>query len=450
MLFRSKANARIASAEKGGDRPAVVRERLPSVAASRVPIDFFVIAVISFVAGLIAAPWVIPDTLVFFYQPATLALVHTFALGWITAMVMGVMYRYAPALARRPLPYPRLAMPQLVLFVIGASGMVTHFALGSWAGVWSAAIVVILSAILFAVNICGCLWARLGDGVAETGMVMASAFLIVAGSLGFILALDKSYGFLAGNVITNLASHAHLAALGWVTLTICAVSYRMLPAFLLPRKALPRTAIYQLYALALTTLFLAGVLLLGTRGLILFAAAVVIALLAYLISVARLVATRRMRLDWSMRHALAGLLSLIVAIVLGLILSWIGTASEVGARLAAVYGLAALMGFFSNFIIGMSYQLFPGFVARVRTFRRWPTMAVATLGFRGPRWLVFTGFNGGLVLLAIGLISASVTLSVAGTLACAAGGIVYAVGTLRTLSYAYRAGRATAAAAAAD
>jgi hypothetical protein len=145
-----------------------------------------------------------------------------------------------------------------------------------------------------------------------------------------------------------------------------------------------------------------------------------------------------MPIDWAARHALAGVVWMLAASGLGIALAWVGASSEGGARMASVYGLIGLMGFFSNFIIGMSYHLFPGFVARARTAFRWRVMTVADLDFKGPRGIVFVAFNAGIATLALGLLAANVILAETGTLSMAAGGLVYAAGTLWTLSYAYR------------
>ncbi|HVB79221.1 MAG TPA: hypothetical protein VNE82_04635, partial [Candidatus Binataceae bacterium] len=81
------------------------------------PINFFVLATLFFALGVIAlAPIARGVVAGYFYGPWPLALVHTFTLGWITASVMGVMYRYAPALTHGRIPFPRLAVVQFVLF----------------------------------------------------------------------------------------------------------------------------------------------------------------------------------------------------------------------------------------------------------------------------------------------------------------------------------------------
>ncbi|MGD1027574.1 hypothetical protein [Candidatus Binatus soli] len=411
----------------------------------RTPIHFFAVAVAFFAVGVAAMPFVIADVASFFYQMRPLALVHTFTLGWITAAMMGVMYRYVPALTHHPVPYPRMALVQLVLYVIGVSGMIAHFEIGIWLGLWLAAIVVVISVLMFAAEIIPCLWAQVGRGVAETGMFLGVCFLVLAAAIGLTLGLDKTYDFLGGSVLTNLSSHVHFAALGWVTLTICAVSYRMLPAFLLPRIELPAAAIWQLYALTIGIIGLGVTLLTGVAGATLWSSVIAASLLAYIFTIGRLVRTRRMPLDWTSRHAICGVFWLVIAIAMGLALTVTGADGEYGSRIASAYGVMGLLGWISNFIIGMSYQLFPGFVARARTGVGWPAVTIAELSIPRTRPFVFIAYNLGVAMVAGGLLAGSIDLAVAGSACIAAGGVVYSAVTLWTLSFAYRAAMPSAA-----
>ena len=404
----------------------------------RLPIHFFTTAVIFFAFGVAAAPFLVDQIVDFFYQPPILALVHTFTLGWITASILGVMYRYVPALTRHPIAYPRLAMWQLALFIIGTVGIVSHFANGIWAGTWFSAGILIVSIAMFAANMIPCLFPHFGRGVAETGMFLSSCFLLVAAAIGFVLSLDKTYNFLGGDVLTNLASHVHFAAVGWVTLTICAVSYRMIPAFLLPQVPLPKSAIWQLWALAGAAIALGVTLLLGLPGTIFWSFTIALALFAYMVTMGRLVRSRRMPIDFTARHALAGIIWLVLAIICGLILAVIGPQGIEGSRVASVYGAVGLLGWISNFIIGMSYQLFPGFVLRARSAAEWPAIPLAELTKKEPRWLVFVAYNLGLVILVVGFMLSSVALARIGASGIAAGGLAYSAVTLWTLSHAYR------------
>ncbi len=431
-----------AAQARGGAHPAApyheAANRADLLRIGRIPVHFLVVAVISFAAGTAVAPFVAGSVVVFFYQPGVLALVHTFTLGWITATIMGVMYRYVPALTRTPLRYPRLAMWQLWFFVIGTIGMVAHFANSIWVGTWFSAAIVIISVLMFAANMVPCLYPRLGKGVAETGMLLAIAMLLVAGSVGFVLALNKSYGFLRGNIFTQIGGHVAFAGLGWVTLTICAVSYRMLPAFLLPKIHLPRSAIWQLWSFAVATIALGITLLGGMPGATFWSAIVALSLAAYMMTIARQVRSRRMPLDFTTRHAIAGIVWLVGTIAAGVAVSITGPVGATGSRLAAAYGALGVLGWVSNFIIGMSYQLFPGFVGRVRTGFGWPAATIAELSLKRPRGFVFGAFNCGVAAVVAGLLAGSNGLAWLGACALAAAGLVYSATMLWTLSYAYR------------
>ena len=408
------------------------------VRVARLPIHFFSAAVAFFGLGVAAAPWVVGDLVDFFYQPLLLALTHTITLGWITSAIMGVMYRYVPALTKRPLRFPRLALLQFWLFIIGGMGMIAHFAIGRWIATWLAAGVVVLSVALFALNILLCLAPAGGRGVAETGMLLSILYLVAAAVLGLLLALDKTFGFLHGSVLTNLAAHAHLAALGWVSLTICAVSYRMVPAFLLPEVELPRAAIWQLYGLAAAVAGLGIALLGGLGGAGVWSIAIMLALLAYVAVLGSLVRNRRMPIDWTMRHALAGVVCLVLSAGLGLSLVRIDPGSVLGNGIAGAYGVLGLLGWVTNFIIGMSYKLFPGFIAGLRDTAGWPKLAIAELSFPRYRPFVFFSLNAGVLAMASGLVTTQVLVARLGAVIIAVGGLLYVAVTAWTLSYAYR------------
>jgi hypothetical protein len=316
--------------------------------------------------------------------------------------------------------------------------MITHFAIGIWPGLWLAAIILFASILMFAWNILPGVMSQVGRGVAETGMFLSVCFLIAAALLGTLLGLDKSYDFLGGSLLTNLAAHVHLAAVGWVTLSICAVSYRMLPAFLLPTIQLPVAAKWQIYALAVTVVGLAASLLLRSRMASTFAIAISFAMAWYLQIVASMVRTRRMPLDWTPLHALAGVIGLAMAAGLGIALSFAGGDSALGARLAPAYGAMGLLGFFSNFIVGMSYQLFPGFVARARTSARRAGVKIAEISITRTRLFVFLTLNGGVLLLAVGFVENAVHVAQMGAAMITVAGLVYSAVTLWTLSFAFR------------
>ena len=145
-----------------------------------------------------------------------------------------------------------------------------------------------------------------------------------------------------------------------------------------------------------------------------------------------------MPIDFTVRHAIAGIVWLVLAMACGLALAIIGPQGDAGNRIAAAYGTMGLLGWISNFIIGMSYQLFPGFVARARATAGWPAVTIAELSIKSPRWLVFIAYNSGVAIIAAGFMVSSASLAQVGAIGLAVGGLVYSATTLWTLSFAYR------------
>src|SRR6185436_17187511 len=63
-------------------------------------------------------------------------------------------------------------------------------------------------------------------------MAFACLNIAVAASAGVVIAFDKTFHFLPGFVMSNVFAHAHLAAVGWATMMVVGVGYRLLPMVL--------------------------------------------------------------------------------------------------------------------------------------------------------------------------------------------------------------------------
>ena len=293
--------------------------------AALLPPCFFAMAVAAFALALVAAPFLLDEVAAFFYQPHVLALTHVLTLGWVSLTMQGVLYRYVPGLTKRPIPYPRLAVVQCASFATGAAGLVVGFWVHRWWPVVGSAGLLVASASLLCANMWPMLRASPQRGVAEVGLMVSTGFLVVAAALGMLLALDKSWSVLHGNVLTNLAAHAHLAAIGWVGLTIVAASRSAsCPPFSCRRSGLTPIAKRLVVALAVAVAVLATLLL--VRSDVAWAAAGVLTalVLVYVGLVLRVVAHRRLPMDWTAWHAVAGAGWVTFAALTGVVLAWVG------------------------------------------------------------------------------------------------------------------------------
>ena len=336
----------------------------PVRALPYLPAACLALATLNLNVGLLLALYAAGDIETFFYQPRVLAVTHTFTLGWISLAIIGVLYRFVPALTKQQVRWPWLARVQVATFLIGASGLVTHFWIGHLNGMaWSAGVLVLSILLLLACLLPLLLAAPRHDATVIGIGVALLSFLGVA-TLGLLYAIDKVHPFLGGSVLSNIAAHAHLAVLGWVSLTICAVSYRMVAAFVLPEQVLPAPARRQV--LSLSVLVPALVLAILLRHWLVAPLALLTAgsLVWYASIIVRLLRTRRMPIDWSIRHVQAALAHLGAAAACGLaFVLGVDVGGPLGTHLAVAYGVLGLLGWVSNFILGMGTRLAPGLAA---------------------------------------------------------------------------------------
>lgn len=325
----------------------------------------FALSAVSFVIGWVLLVIAAPDAESFFYQPRVLAITHTFTLGWISLTIMGVLYQFVPALTKRPIAWARAAPYQVGLFAFGALGMVSHFWIGHVAGMeWSAGVVWISVALLLCLLLPPLLQAPQVDATV-IGVVCGLLCFFGTATLGLLYAIDKVHPFLGGSVLSNIAGHAHLGLLGWVTLTICAVSYRLVAAFVLPEVLLPAPARRQIVVLACLVPALVIALLLRSEMSRLVAVAVMVTLAWYGALIMRMIRTRRMPIDWSIMHVVAALAHLAGAVAGALTLLFaVDPGTVLGNRVVLAYGMLALVGWVSNFIIGVASRLLAGLAGK--------------------------------------------------------------------------------------
>src|SRR5262245_5672685 len=179
----------------------------------------------------------------FFYHSRIVAIVHLVTLGWITNSILGALYIVAPATLGIAMPERRRDYVAFIVVTTGIVGMVAHFWIGELNGMgWSAATATTGMLIVVARLIAGLRTAPIPGGV-KCHIMFAAANLVVAASAGILLGLDKVYHFLPGFVLANVFAHAHLAAVGWATMMVVGVGYRLLP-MVIPAKAPSGRTVY--------------------------------------------------------------------------------------------------------------------------------------------------------------------------------------------------------------
>lgn len=300
----------------------------------------------------------------FFYHSRIVAIVHLVTIGWIAMSMLGSVYIVLPLACGVAFPSRRSDYVAYGFVAIGLIGMVSHFWIAQFSGMaWSAAMaaagilhVVVRAAVAMR-------RAKVAGGI-KLHLYLAAANLAGAVTMGVLLGFDKARPFLPGYVLSNVFAHAHLAAVGWVSMTIMGFGYRLLP-MVLP-AAMPSGR--SLYVSAL--LLQAGITGLFTTLVMRSGAALVFALLiigaiisfgvhaAWMISNPRRPPAARATSDFAVAHlGMAGIF-LLMSCMCGVLLVALPP-SDVTMRLALLYGALGLVGFLAQAIVGFERRILP-------------------------------------------------------------------------------------------
>jgi hypothetical protein len=163
------------------------------------------------------------------------------------------------------------------------------------------------------------------------------------------------------DAISTMHAHAHLGGIGFFTMLIVGVSYKLIPMFTLSEI---QNRLRAALSVALLNLGLAGsfvTILLRSPWKLAFAFVVILALALYGIELAAILRARKRRaLDWGLKIFLTAVAGLLPLCLLALVLSWPGLrGNALTGQLENLYGFLGLVGVISFALIGMLYKIIP-------------------------------------------------------------------------------------------
>jgi len=305
----------------------------------------------------------------FFYHSWMLGIVHLITLGWITFSILGAIYIVGPLALRMDMDARRGDYAAWAVGLVGIVGLVGHFWIGRDAGMaWSAATVG--AAVLYmTVRIIGSIWRAGVQPAVKLHIVLACANIWIAATLGILIAWDKVAHFLPGFVLAHVFAHAHLAAVGWATMMVVGVAYRLLPMTFPSKMPAGRSTFASAILIETGVLGLFTSLLLRSNWAVVFGGVIVAGLAAFGAHVVWMLRhpvskpAGMRRPDFGVLHAAAAAASLVAAAAIGLTLAALPT-SPATLRAAGAYGVLGLVGFLGQFVVAMERRLLPSFAWR--------------------------------------------------------------------------------------
>ena len=338
--------------------------------STTLPMLFTIVGLLALFFG---AGWLIaqPELLAFYhYTPGAIAVTHLFVLGWVGSVVMGAMYQLVPVALETKLFSERLAQIQFLFHTTGFIGMVWAFHVSNVKGAAGFGACVVVGVGMFVFNLVQTLRRVKKWNVIATSIASAIGWVLLAVLVGLTIALaralpDKlpalaSFDF-RFDPLGAMHAHAHLGAVGFFTLLIVGVSYKLIPMFTLSELQNARRAVWSIWLL---NLGLGGVfftILLRSAWKPVGALVILLALALYTTELRAILRARKRRvLDWGVRSFVVAVALLLPLGILGVVLALPGLpVNGFMMQLENVYGFLALLGVVTLAIIGMLYKIVP-------------------------------------------------------------------------------------------
>ena len=354
---------------------------MPVVGATsvRLPGEHFAAAILYLVAGAVGLVWIAPELAIGAYpSPHVAGITHLFTLGWLTTTIFGALYQLLPVALGAPLRSVRVAHLSFWTFAPGAglfaAGVATSNLMLHHAGIALVAVGILLTVGNLALSLPRAPSRDATWWAVATALVFLTSTLV----LGVVLLHNLHTGFLAGARLRVLATHLHIALVGWALMMMVGVSHRLLPMFLLSYGGDTRWTKRSLALLA------GGVALLSiglTRQLAVAtwaAAALLEAGIGCFVWQAAVFYRARVRrqIDIGMRYAGTALAFLVASALLGVVVLVGGVAHP---RLATAYAVVGLLGGIILYVVGFFYKIVPLLAWTVRYRDRMGTGTAPTV-----------------------------------------------------------------------
>ncbi len=327
----------------------------------KIVLKYFIAAILSFAILNLLLVLNYTDINGFQFQPKILALTHIATLGWITMIIFGAMFQLVPVVLEVKLFSERLAEIQFWIFLIGIIGLVTGFwNFDTGMHLTASAIILNIAILIFSFNIIVTMTRVKKWNL--TGLYLAAAifYLITTAVAGLLLSINLGYPFIKISHLQYLNLHAHIAFIGWVSMVIMGVSFKLIPMFTLSHGY--STASGKI-AFGLINAGLLGIsTIMHYEDLTIYfyiSAILIVAGIFFFLFQMYLIFKKKLRKksDIGIKFSKTAYILLGITTAFGSLLTFTNISNEMNETL--VYGYLIIFGYISMLIVGQMYKIVP-------------------------------------------------------------------------------------------
>ena len=341
-----------------------VKTELVKNTTYKVVIPFYVYAAFSFLVATILLFCSSNSFTQHYFQPRTLAITHTMALGWGTMIILGASHQLVPVLIEARLHSTLLAYLSFVLAAIGIPILVISFFTFQFG--WSAVVGAALingAVLLFLLNIALSIWKSPNKNVHALFILTAAFWLLITTIIGLLLVCNFSHPILPVASLHYLSLHAHIGIIGWFLLLVMGVGSRLIPMFLISKFHNNRY-LWIMYGLTNAGLLAFIMLFILQAGSIWYWAPVSSIFIALLLFGRFCYDAFKQRIrknvDGQMKFSLLSITMMALPIVfLTVLIGFALRSGNAGSNEILAYGFSIFFGWLTAIIFGMTFKTLP-------------------------------------------------------------------------------------------
>ncbi len=328
----------------------------------KVVLPFYCYAALSF---LIATILVLMNPSAFtqhYFNPQTLAITHTMALGWGTMIILGASHQLFPVMIEGKLHSNVLAHLSFIFAAVGIPLLVSAFYelnMGSIALL--GALLVNVAVICYVVNLWLSIYYSKSRNIHAIFAFSSVLWLFITTALGLLLVWNFSLNFLSKHSVDFLSLHAHLGIIGWFLMMVIGVGSRLIPMFLISKYENKKQLwlIYLLINAALISFIVMFFLSVAVRLYFIPIALIGISILLFGNYIYRSYLQRiRKKVDEQVKISMLSIaLILLPVVVLAVIIYLFATVNSL--QLIMLYGFIIFFGWITAIILGMTFKTMP-------------------------------------------------------------------------------------------